>query len=289
MIGGHAVLEAVRPAGVLGHVAADGAGALARGIGDVVQPVRAHRFGEPRVDHAGFHHGPPVRRDDREDPVHPGQGDQHRVALGERAAREAGAGAARHERHAPASGAAGAPPRPPPWMPGSTTMPGQRLVGRQAVGGIGGQLGGPVPDPPRPDDAPQRRDQGFAVIVPVTMSWPVVALAVGAGADVHLGPRCGPRRRARAAGRAARAPGRGSSAWRAGRLRVSSSVSVKRRHLEGERLGILGPVRAVAAAGRRGHRASCAQLSGQLRSSASSPAAGRCPARSSNSSTAPTR
>ena len=40
MIGGDAVLEAVRSAGVLRDVAAHGAGGLARGIGHVVEPVR---------------------------------------------------------------------------------------------------------------------------------------------------------------------------------------------------------------------------------------------------------
>ena len=54
VIGGDAVLEAVRPAGVLGDVAADGAGRLAGGIGDVVQAVRRDRLGEPRVHHAGL-------------------------------------------------------------------------------------------------------------------------------------------------------------------------------------------------------------------------------------------
>ena len=52
VVGGDAVLEAVRPAGVLGDVAADGAGRLARGVGDVVQAERRHGLGEPGVDHA---------------------------------------------------------------------------------------------------------------------------------------------------------------------------------------------------------------------------------------------
>ncbi len=47
VIGGDAGLEAVRPAGVLGDVAPDGAGGLARGIGDVLQ---AEGAAPPRRD-----------------------------------------------------------------------------------------------------------------------------------------------------------------------------------------------------------------------------------------------
>ena len=48
------------PPRVLGHVAADGAGVLAGGIGRVVQAVAGHRPGEVGVDHAGPHPGLPV-------------------------------------------------------------------------------------------------------------------------------------------------------------------------------------------------------------------------------------
>ena len=100
MIGGDAVLEAVRTAGVLGDVAADRAGRLARGVGHVVEPERRHRLGEPRVDHARLHHRAAAGRIDLEDPVHPGEGDEHRVGVGQGAAGEPGAGPAGHERHA---------------------------------------------------------------------------------------------------------------------------------------------------------------------------------------------
>ena len=100
VVGGDAVLEAVRPAGVLRDVAAHGARRLARGIGHVVEAVRRDRLGEPRVDHAGLDHGAPAHRVHPEDAVHPGERDEHRVGIGHRAAREAGAGAARDERHA---------------------------------------------------------------------------------------------------------------------------------------------------------------------------------------------
>ena len=61
VVGGDAVLEAVRPAGVLRHVAADGAGGLARRIGHVVEAVGRHGLGEPGVHHAGLEHGAAAR------------------------------------------------------------------------------------------------------------------------------------------------------------------------------------------------------------------------------------
>ena len=50
-----AVLQAVHAAGVLGDVAADRAGDLARGVGRVVQAVRRRRLGDREVAHAGLH------------------------------------------------------------------------------------------------------------------------------------------------------------------------------------------------------------------------------------------
>ncbi len=54
VIGGHAVGERMRPAGIIGHVTADGAGRLAAGIGRVEETVFGDRFGDVDVDHAGF-------------------------------------------------------------------------------------------------------------------------------------------------------------------------------------------------------------------------------------------
>jgi hypothetical protein len=50
-----AVLQAVHAAGVLGHVAADGAGDLAGRVGRVVQAVRRGRFADGQVAHAALH------------------------------------------------------------------------------------------------------------------------------------------------------------------------------------------------------------------------------------------
>ncbi len=56
MIGRHAVRKGVRPAGIVGHVAADGTGGLAAGIRGIEIPVFRHSFGHVEVDHAGFDH-----------------------------------------------------------------------------------------------------------------------------------------------------------------------------------------------------------------------------------------
>ena len=49
---GQAVLQAVHAAGVLRHVAADGAGDLRRGVGRVEESVRPGRLGDREVGHA---------------------------------------------------------------------------------------------------------------------------------------------------------------------------------------------------------------------------------------------
>ena len=54
VIGGDAVGQRVRAAGVFGDVAADGAGALAGGIGRVEVAVAFHRRGDIEIDHAGL-------------------------------------------------------------------------------------------------------------------------------------------------------------------------------------------------------------------------------------------
>ena len=56
VVGSHAVGQRVRTAGVLGHIAAHGAGALAGGIGSVEITVRLDRQGDIQVDHARFDH-----------------------------------------------------------------------------------------------------------------------------------------------------------------------------------------------------------------------------------------
>src|SRR5439155_23392036 len=60
VIGRDAVLEAVRSAGVLGHVPANRARALAGRIGGVLQAVRPGGGAELRVHHAGLDDGQTV-------------------------------------------------------------------------------------------------------------------------------------------------------------------------------------------------------------------------------------
>ena len=61
------VLEAVHAARVLGDVAADGAGDLARRIGGVVEAVLRHRLGDGEIAHARLHAGGARERVDGED------------------------------------------------------------------------------------------------------------------------------------------------------------------------------------------------------------------------------
>ena len=100
VVRGEAVLEAVRAAGVLGHVAADGAHDLGARVGRV-EEVRADRgatrrcWSRPaRRTRAGS------RRSTSQDPLEPRGDDEDAVLDGQRAAGQARAGAARHPRHA---------------------------------------------------------------------------------------------------------------------------------------------------------------------------------------------
>ena len=99
VIDGDAVLERVRPAGVGGDVAADGAGPLARRVGGEVVAVRLQVIGQPEVDDARLDDGVAIAIVDFEDALHPRQGDHDAAADRQTAAGQAGAGAARQERH----------------------------------------------------------------------------------------------------------------------------------------------------------------------------------------------
>ena len=157
VIGGDAGLEAVRAAGVLGDVAADGARRLARRIGHVLQAERQDGVGEPGVDDAGLDHRAPAAR-----------GRRCRMRLrrvrvtstasppGERTARQPGAGAARHERHV--GGVQAAHHRDQlVARAGKHHDARPRLVRREAVHGVRRQLGAAMPHPAGTDDALERR------------------------------------------------------------------------------------------------------------------------------------
>ena len=95
-----AVLQAMHAAGVLCHVAAYGAGDLARRIRRVIQAVGRGGFRDRGIAHAGLDHRDASARIDPQDAHEFRHGKQHAVAGRQRAARQAGARTARHHRHA---------------------------------------------------------------------------------------------------------------------------------------------------------------------------------------------
>jgi hypothetical protein len=96
IIGGQPVLQAVHAAGVLRHVAADGAGDLAGRIGCVIEAVALHRLGDGEVGDARLHPRAAVVDVDFEDLVEFAEAEQDPVRQGQRPARQRGACAARH-------------------------------------------------------------------------------------------------------------------------------------------------------------------------------------------------
>ena len=60
VVGGEPVFEAVHAAGILRHIAADGAGDLRGGVGRVVEALVLHRLGDGEVGDARLHHGAAV-------------------------------------------------------------------------------------------------------------------------------------------------------------------------------------------------------------------------------------
>ena len=97
VIGGEAVLEAVRAARVLGHVAADGAHRLRRRIGRVIVAGGADGAADVEVDDARLDANEAVLEIDLEDSLHPRGRDDDASLDGQRAARKAGARPARHD------------------------------------------------------------------------------------------------------------------------------------------------------------------------------------------------
>jgi hypothetical protein len=98
VVHGEAVLQAVHAAGVLGHVAADGAGDLARRIGRVVQAEGRGGLADGQVAHARLHDRRARVRVKLDDAVELRQRQQHAGLVRQRAAAQPGAGAARHHR-----------------------------------------------------------------------------------------------------------------------------------------------------------------------------------------------
>ena len=100
VVHGEPVLQAVQPARVLRHVAADGARDLRGGIRRVVEPEMGDRLRDREVAHPGLHPGAAVQGIDLEDAVELREAEQHAVGEGEGAAGEPGPGAASDDRDA---------------------------------------------------------------------------------------------------------------------------------------------------------------------------------------------
>ena len=124
VVGGDAVFQAMRAAGVHGDVAGDGAGELARRIGRVEEARMRDRLGDGEVGDAGLHARGAVVEIDVEDAVHLGDAEDDGVLLREGAAGERGAGAARHDLDAIGVAEPAAPPTTSSVVDGSTTASG---------------------------------------------------------------------------------------------------------------------------------------------------------------------
>ena len=99
VVRGEPVLQAVRSAGILRDVPADGADLLRRGIRSVEVPERPYRFAHLEIGHAGLDGHLEILEVDIENRSHAAETDDDTIGDGERPAGEPGAGAARDKRH----------------------------------------------------------------------------------------------------------------------------------------------------------------------------------------------
>ena len=97
IVGGDAVFEAMGAARVHRDIAADRAGELGGRIGRIEEALRPDCFRDREIGHARFDPRIAVGEVDLENAAHLGQRDDDGVLLRDRAARERGAGAARHD------------------------------------------------------------------------------------------------------------------------------------------------------------------------------------------------
>ncbi len=96
VVGGHAVFEAMHAAGILRHVAADGAGDLRGRIGRVVEAGMLDSLRHREIGHARLDHGDAVGKIDLADAVELGHAEENAVGQRQCAAGQRGAGSARH-------------------------------------------------------------------------------------------------------------------------------------------------------------------------------------------------
>ena len=140
VVGGHPVLQAMGAAGVHRDVAGDGAGELAGRVGRVEEVVRLHRPGHAQVGAPGLHADEAVVEVDLQHLRQPGHPEHHAVRGRQRAAGEAGAGAARHHRH-PLGGADAHDRRHLLGRGRQHDRERRAAVGRQGVALVGADLG----------------------------------------------------------------------------------------------------------------------------------------------------
>ena len=98
MIGGDAVGQRVRAAGIFRYVAADGAGFLAGRIGREMQAGVRDGDAEVGIHHAGLHRGALVLDVNFQDAIHARKNYENAALARERSAGKAGAGAAADDR-----------------------------------------------------------------------------------------------------------------------------------------------------------------------------------------------
>ena len=96
VVGRHAVFQAMHAAGILRHVAADGAGDLRGRVRRIIEAGVRHRVAHGEIGDAGLHHRDAVVVVDLADAVELRHAEQHAVGQRQRAAGQRGAGAARH-------------------------------------------------------------------------------------------------------------------------------------------------------------------------------------------------
>ena len=105
---GDPVGQAVRPTGVVGHVAADAAALLAARVGGEVQTEAGDVAGQVEVEHARLDPRHAVHRVDRQHPVHLRRRDHHPAVERRRPTGETGPRTAGDERHVRGDGEADA-------------------------------------------------------------------------------------------------------------------------------------------------------------------------------------
>ena len=129
----HAVLDAADAAGVGGDIAADRRDPVARGVGRIPEAVGGDRLPEVVVDDPGLGDDVPLCDVELEHARHALERDDDRLRERVRAAREAGAGAARDDASVPASAAKRTAAATSSVVSASTTASGRWILGPLGV------------------------------------------------------------------------------------------------------------------------------------------------------------